>query len=183
MNILSLVDALRAEQVIAYPTESVFGLGCNPYSEKAVKRLLQLKQRPIEKGLIVIAHHLELLKPFIDEQQLTEKHWQKITALYDRPISWVVPSKADTPLWLTGKFQSLAIRLCRHPAVAQLCQQTQFALTSTSANLSGQPPCRTAQQVRLQFGNNFPVLAHQVGLAQNPSEIRDIFTDTIIRNG
>lgn len=183
MNINTLAAALRNEQVIAYPTESVFGLGCNPYSERAVKILLKLKQRPIEKGLIVIAHNLELLKPFIDEQQLTEKHWQKITALYDHPISWIVPSKTSTPAWLTGKFDSIAIRLCRHPAVAELCQQTQFALTSTSANLSGQVPCRTVEQVRLQFGADFPVLAAAVGNAQNPSEIRDIFTDTIIRNG
>lgn len=183
MNIASLVTYLHHNEVIAYPTEAVFGLGCNPYSESAVKKLLNLKQRPIEKGLIVIAHDLALLKPFIAEGQLSQKHWQKLTALYHTPITWLVPTNPDTPYWLTGNFNTLAIRLCSHPAVAQLCSLTGYALTSTSANLSGLPPCKNTEQVRLQFGEDFPVLDAPIGNARNPSEIRHLLTDEIIRNG
>ncbi|TCP94914.1 translation factor SUA5 [Cricetibacter osteomyelitidis] len=183
MNITQIVEQLKQRQVVAYPTEAVFGLGCNPHSESAVQNLLILKNRPIEKGLILIAPTLDLLLPFIDENQLNEKNLAKLTALYVHPVTWIVPAKADVPIYLTGRFDSIAVRLCRHPAVVALCEQTGFALTSTSANLSGFEPCKTAIQVRSQFGENFPVLDMDVGNAERPSEIRDIFTDQIIRQG
>ncbi|PJG84336.1 Sua5/YciO/YrdC/YwlC family protein [Conservatibacter flavescens] len=183
MNITQIANRLQQEQVVAYPTEAVFGLGCNPMSESAVNKLLFLKQRPIEKGLILIAPEIQFLQPFIRSTKLDEKIWQKLTALYDRPITWIVPAAPNTPKWLTGQFEGIAIRLCSHPAVQQLCHQTGFALTSTSANLTGLTPCKTAAEVRSQFGEDFPVLDAPVGNAQKPSEIRDIFTDHIIRNG
>ena len=183
MNIHQILTPLRQNHVIAYPTEAVFGLGCNPLSESAVQKLLDLKHRPIEKGLILIAPELRFLHPFIDETALTPTHWQRLTAHYDRPTTWVVPAHRNTPAFLTGKFNSIAIRLCTHPAVAAICRQANMALTSTSANLSGLPPCKTADEVRSQFGAFFPVLDEAVGNAHRPSEIRDIFTQQILRQG
>ena len=183
MNISEIVEKLKQNQVVAYPTEAVFGLGCNPLSESAVRNLLVLKQRPVDKGLILVAPSLEYLLPFIDVQRINPEQLARLQAEYDRPVTWVVPAKAGTPKWLTGQFDSIAVRLCRHPAVAQLCQITQFALTSTSANLSGLPPCKTASEVRLQFGENFPVLDEVVGKAENPSEIRDLLTGQLFREG
>ena len=183
MNIEQIAIALTKNQVVAYPTEAVFGLGCNPMSESAVKKLLVLKQRPIEKGLILIAPEIHFLQPFIDLSQLDKKNKQKLIALYERPTTWIVPATADTPKWLTGQFDSIAVRLCTHEPVKQLCERIGFALTSTSANLTGLTPCKTANEVRSQFGEHFPVLDAPVGKAQNPSEIRNIFTDHIIRNG
>lgn len=183
MNVSQIVDKLRQEQVVAYPTEAVFGLGCNPMSESAVEKLLILKNRPKEKGLILIAPSLDYLLPFIDAQKLNTDQYACLQGEYDHPVTWVVPTKLTTPEWLTGQFTSIAVRICRHPAVAQLCEQAGFALTSTSANLSGLPPCRTAQEVRSQFGENFPVLDENVGQAQNPSEIRDLLTGQLFREG
>lgn len=183
MNIEQIVEQLKQHQVVAYPTEAVFGLGCNPLSESAVQKLLVLKQRPIEKGLILIASELDFLKPFIALEKLNSADLAKLQAEYDRPITWVVPAHKDTPQFLTGQFDSIAIRLCRHSAVRQLCELSGFALTSTSANLSGQLPCRTAAEVRSQFGEFFPVLDNKVGNAQNPSEIRDLLTGQLFRQG
>ncbi|MGR3806968.1 translation factor SUA5 [Pasteurella testudinis DSM 23072] len=180
-SINQLADCIKQQQVIAYPTEAVFGLGCDPYSESAVLKLLALKQRPSEKGLIVIAPHLPLLLPFIDQTRLNDEQWQRLQAEYDRPLTWLVPKSAGTPDFLSGKFDSIAVRLCRHPAVTALCEAAQTALTSTSANLSGMPPCRTAAEVRAQFGADFPVLESAVGGAQKPSQIRDILTNRLIR--
>ena len=87
------------------------------------------------------------------------------------------------PRYLTGQFDTIAVRLCHLPAVATLCEAAGFALTSTSANLTGLPPCRTAQEVYAQFGNDFPVLEQATGGAKQPSEIRDIFTQHIFRQG
>ncbi|MDH2999880.1 tRNA threonylcarbamoyladenosine biosynthesis protein RimN [Chelonobacter oris] len=182
-TISQLAELIKQQQVIAYPTEAVFGLGCDPNSESAVLKLLALKQRPPEKGLIVIAPHLDYLLPFIDQHRLQAEHWQRLQADYDRPVTWVVPKSAVTPDFLSGAFDSIAVRLCRHAGVTALCEAAQTALTSTSANLSGMPPCRTAQDVRLQFGDKFPLLQSAVGNADKPSEIRDIFTNQIIRQG
>ncbi|MFU2114637.1 Sua5/YciO/YrdC/YwlC family protein [[Pasteurella] aerogenes] len=183
MNIAQIVTQLKQNQVVAYPTEAVFGLGCNPLSESAVEKLLILKQRPVDKGLILVAPALSYLQPFMDTREFTSLHWQRLTAHYDHPTTWVVPAAATTPRFLTGKFSSIAIRLCPHPAVKQLCEQTGFALTSTSANLSGLTPCKTAKEVKQQFGDEFPVLDMAVGEAQNPSEIRDLFTQQLFRQG
>lgn len=182
-NMTQVVEQLKRNEVVAYPTEAVFGLGCNPLSESAVQKLLGLKQRPIEKGLILVASNLDLLLPFIDTTNFNEQHWQDLTARYECPISWVVPANKNTPKFLTGQFSTIAVRITDHPAVKLLCEQTEFALTSTSANLTGLPPCRTAQEVKAQFGETFPVLEMEVGHAKNPSEIKDLFTQQRFRQG
>lgn len=157
-NLLEIVKQLKQEQVVAYPTEAVFGLGCNPQSEKAVKKLLALKQRPEEKGLILIASDLKYLLPYIDENKMNEQAWQKLSQVGEQAITWIVPVKESVPTFLTGKFDTIAVRLCHLLAITQLCEAAGFALTSTSANLSGLPPCRTSTEVKTQFGENFPVL-------------------------
>ncbi|KDB47219.1 tRNA threonylcarbamoyladenosine biosynthesis protein RimN [Glaesserella parasuis] len=178
-----LIEKLKQNQVIAYPTEAVFGLGCNPQSEQAMRSLLQLKNRPEDKGLILIAHHKELLLPYIDDTHLTEVEWQRFETLGEQAITWIMPAKATVPRYLKGQFETIAVRLCQVPAVVELCTATGFALTSTSANLTTLPPCRTADEVRQQFGNSFPVLDQATGGKSNPSEIRDIFSQHIFRQG
>lgn len=182
-SLTEIINSLQQEQVVAYPTEAVFGLGCNPHSELGVQRLLALKQRPVEKGLILIAPTIDLLLPFIDTTRLTEGEWQRFFAPSPYAITWIMPAKHDVPNYLTGTFHTIAVRICRVPAVIQICNAVGFALTSTSANLTGLAPCRTAEEVRTQFGVHFPVLEAQTGGAENPSEIRDIFTQHIFRHG
>ena len=133
MNIQQIAACLMQDEVIAYPTEAVFGLGCNPLSESAVRKLLDLKQRPIEKGLILVAPSLHFLQPFVDFSHLSDEELTRLEAQYDHPITWVVPAQASVPHFLTGQFNSIAVRLCTHPAVKALCETTGFALTSTSA--------------------------------------------------
>ncbi|WP_373817985.1 Sua5/YciO/YrdC/YwlC family protein [Glaesserella sp.] len=178
-----LVEKLKQNQVIAYPTEAVFGLGCNPNSEQAVRKLLALKKRPEEKGLILIAPTLELLLPYIDESKLSETEWQRFLQVNEKTITWIMPAKPSLPRYLTGQFSTIALRLCQVPAVVELCNACGFALTSTSANLTDSPPCRSAAEVLTQFGSDFPVLDMPTGGKANPSEIRDIFTQHIFRQG
>ena len=182
-NLVKIAETLKNEQVVAYPTEAVFGLGCKPTSQRAIEELLYLKQRPIEKGLILIAPNLDFFSDFVDFSPLLPSHLMKLKQSYSQPITWVVPIKKNISPLLRGQFNSLAIRVCSHPLVALLCQQTGFALTSTSANLSGEKPCRTVVEVQQQFGQDFPILNGKVGQATKPSEIRDIFTNQIIRQG
>ena len=178
-----VLQALQQEEVIAYPTEAVFGLGCDPDSEKAVNALLALKQRPWQKGLILIAANYEQLKPYVDDSALTGAQREAIFSVWPGPVTWVIPARPETPRWLTGSFDSLAVRVSDHPLVQQLCSQYGKPLVSTSANLSGQEPCRTTEEVRIQFGSSLPVLAGLVGGRLNPSEIRDALTGKQFRQG
>ncbi len=181
--IAAAVEILNKEDVIAYPTEAVFGVGCDPDSEIAVNRLLELKQRPVEKGLILIAASFEQLKPYIDDSMLTDEQRQTIFACWPGPVTFVFPAKPTTPRWLTGRFASLAVRVTDHPTVIALCSAYGKPLVSTSANLTGLPPCRSAQEVTAQFGPQFPVLDAPTGGRQNPSEIRDALTGELFRQG
>ena len=178
-----IVRALRQEEVIAYPTEAVFGLGCDPDSEKAVNTLLALKQRPWQKGLILVAANYAQLEPYINDSMLNEIQRETLFSTWPGPITWVIPARAETPQWLTGCFDSLAVRVSNHPLVQQLCAEYGKPLVSTSANLSGHEPCRTEEEVRIQFGPSLPVLSGHVGGRLNPSEIRDALTGKRFRQG
>lgn len=182
-NLDTIVDQLRQQRVVAYPTEAVFGLGCDPDSELAVMELLKIKQRSWEKGLILIAADYEQLLPYVDDEKLTQEQKEAVFSRWPGPVTWVMPAKAMTPRWLTGRFDTLAVRVSNHSLVCELCRAFGKPLVSTSANLSGLEPCRTVQGVREQFGDDFPVLVGQVGGRQNPSEIRDALTGKLFRQG
>ncbi|CAH0532282.1 Threonylcarbamoyl-AMP synthase [Vibrio stylophorae] len=183
MNLSQAVDALNADQVIAYPTEAVFGVGCNPDSEVAVQRLLALKQRPVEKGLILIAADYAQLANYVDDSQLTDAQRQQIFATWPGPVTWVMPAKPSVPAFLTGQFDTIAVRVSQHPLVQALCQQYGKPITSTSANLTGQPACRSVEEVKAQLGADFCIVEGDTGARANPSEIRDAKTGQVLRQG
>lgn len=185
-NLLTLTESyelLKKGEVIAYPTEAVFGLGCDPDCETAVLKLLELKQRSIEKGLILIASDYQQLQPYIDETMLTTAQKQQALMSWPGPVTWILPKNIKTPYFLTGKFNTIAVRVTNHPLVCKLCDLFGKPLVSTSANLSAHEPCRTFSEIEKQFGANFPILEGEIGQRSQPSEIRDIQTGQIIRQG
>lgn len=183
-NIDRAVTVLHQGGVISYATEAVFGLGCDPDNKNAVYKLLAIKERPVEKGLILIAASFEQLLPYIDTTALSEEQLQYALSSWPGPFTWVFPANEETPEWLTGKFTSLAVRVSAHPQVKELCLEFGKPLVSTSANLTTLPPCRTDQEVMKQLGNLVDyILAGDVGSQKNPSEIRDIITNQLIRAG
>ncbi|WP_058914321.1 L-threonylcarbamoyladenylate synthase type 1 TsaC [Entomohabitans teleogrylli] len=181
--IADMVRVLKQQNVIAYPTEAVFGVGCDPDSEAAVMKLLELKQRPIDKGLILIAADFEQLRPYINDSVLTNVQRADVFSRWPGPVTFVFPARTETPHWLTGRFDSLAVRVTDHPLVIALCRAFGKPIVSTSANLSGLPPCRTTSEVMAQFGKDFPVLDGETGGRRNPSEIRDALTGELFRQG
>nr|WP_083791939.1 L-threonylcarbamoyladenylate synthase type 1 TsaC [Erwinia sp. Ejp617] len=182
-SLAQCVQQLAQSHVIAYPTEAVFGLGCDPDSEEAVMRLLVLKQRPVKKGLILIAADYQQLIPWIADEQLSAEQKARMFSRWPGPVTWVLPARSTTPGWLTGQFTTLAVRVSDHPDVIALCHAFGKPLVSTSANLTGLPPCRHVAEVLAQFGPDFPVLKGETGGRLNPSEIRDVLTGELIRQG
>ena len=185
MSQISLLDAvqqLRDGAVIAYATEAVFGLGCDPDNESAVLSLLAIKQRPIEKGLILVAANWQQLTPYINCTLIPPERLATALSSWPGPHTWVMPSASHTPKWLTGQFDSLAVRVSAHPQVQQLCLEYGKPLVSTSANLTGMLPCRTVGEVATQLaGRVQTILPGTVGGATNPSQIRDVMTGAVLR--
>lgn len=184
MNIWHFKQAARvihAGGVIAYPTEAVYGLGCDPFNHTAVMHLLMLKHRSIEKGLILIAAEFAQLTPFI--LPLDDNARQTVDASWPGPVTWLLPARPETPVWLRGHHHTIAARVTNHPLVAALCRASGHALVSTSANPSGRPPARSALQVRRYFGRQVDmVLSGSLGGEARPSEIRDLHSGTILRS-
>ncbi|MBD1577309.1 MULTISPECIES: Sua5/YciO/YrdC/YwlC family protein [Vibrio] len=183
-NFARVIETLNKGDVIAYPTEGVFGVGCDPDNNAAIDKLLALKQRPIEKGLILIAANYQQLLPYIDEEQLTEMQRQTMLATWPGAVTWVVPVKPNVSSHLTGQFNSIAVRVTDHPQVQKLCLAFGKPLTSTSANLTGLDPCRTTEEVEQQLGQYLTaILAGKTGGRTQPTEIRDAITGNILRVG
>ena len=176
------IIALRKSGVIAYPTEAVYGLGCNPQDLNAVQRILQLKQRPAHKGLILIAADFAQLEPFL--QPLAPPDRARLAATWPGPQTWLIPARTTTPRWLRGRYDTLAVRVTAHPLAAALCRACGHPLVSTSANRSGRPPARIALAVRRQLGRSLDhLLPGPTGGALKPTAIRDLRTGQIVRSG
>ncbi len=140
---------LRQGGIIAYPTEAVYGLGCDPMSAAAVDRLLALKNRSVAKGLILIAADFQQIEPFIDVSACKRKN--EIIASWPGPTTWVIPASPHVPRWLSGHRATIAVRVTRHPLAAALCRAFQGPIVSTSANKSGRAPAKTFLRVRKHF--------------------------------
>ena len=176
------VRCLRRGSLLAYPTEAVWGLGCDPIDLAAVRRLLALKQRPAHKGLILVAAHFSDLEPFL--APLHQSVYNRVMASWPGPVTWLLPALAWVPIELRGVHDTIAVRVTAHPLLRQLCEAFGGALVSTSANPARRPPARNAWQVRRYFGTrSVPVLAGSTGGAATPSEIRDARNGRVLRPG
>lgn len=174
-------DVIHAGGLIAYPTEAVFGLGCHPQDGDAVARLLKLKRRPQEKGLILIADTPQALAPYLGE--IPEQAWQRVVESWPGPNTWVVPASDSTPAWLTGRHDSIAVRVTDHPIAAALCRVAGTPLVSTSANLSQHPPAVNPLQVHLRCSPGVDLVVHgRTGGLSRPTVIRDALKETLIRS-
>jgi L-threonylcarbamoyladenylate synthase len=172
--------------VIAYPTEAVYGLGCDPWDQAAVARLLAIKHRDPAKGLILIGADLHQLLPFvtIDAPDLPPGRMQEVLASWPGPNTWLLPVRSQTPDWLTGRFATLAVRITAHPLAAGLCRAYGGAIVSTSANVADRPPARSALGVRLALPNGPELILNGAcGGAGRPSGIRDGRTGRVLRAG
>ncbi len=177
------VKVLQQGGTIAYPTEAVFGLGCDPGNIAAIKNLLKIKNRKKEKGLILVAANFEQLKDHIQpldkdiEKKLLDSWQNSVNA-----ITWLIPVNETTSDYLKGQFDTLAVRVSHHPVVKELCEQFGGAIVSTSANISTQEAARTTVEVKQIFENKIDFIVEgETDINAQPSEIRDALTNKIIR--
>lgn len=180
IEVATVVRVLKQGGVIAYPTEGVFGFGCDPLNEKAVRRILTIKQRPMDKGLILIAACFLQVVPYV--RILDNERMRPVWASWPGPVTWLLPKSKALPTWISGTHDSVAIRITSHPIAAELCAQFGRPLVSTSANRQGKEPLRDWATVSEEFGLCVDyIVPGKVGELGGPTEIRDAWTGQIVR--
>lgn len=173
-------DCVRQGGLIAYPTEAVFGIGCDPLNTAALERLLLVKARDVAKGLILVASDFSQLADYL--APLDNERLNRIKATWPGPVTWIVPTQDHVSPLLTGNRDTLAVRVSAHPVVQKLCQQLNHPLVSTSANLSGEPALTTARSVNDTLGATIDyVLDAATGGDKNPTSIFDALTQQQLR--
>ena len=173
---------LKRGGVIAYPTESSFGLGCLPHSAKGIARILQLKKRPQHKGLIVIGRDWAQLQRYVfrlPENDVAQLNW---VWQHELPTTFVLPAKPQVLSNLRGRRRTqLAVRVPQHDLAKRLCGLSGSPLVSTSCNRAKKRPCRTERQVRQQFGRDILLIGGQTGGRKQPSRIVDYLNEQQLR--
>lgn len=173
---------LHGGGVLAYPTEAVFGLGCDPHDQAAFERLFALKHRPATQGVLLIAADFAQVERYIELAAVPGEVLQQVRASWPGPHTWIFPRSADVPAWVAGAHAGIALRVTAHEPAAALCRAFGGALVSTSANPHGQPSARSAQTVAEYFGDALDgLLDAPLGGQASPTVIRDALTGAIIR--
>ena len=180
LHLSHAVTALHSGGVIACPTEAVWGLSCDPFDPHAVARLLFLKDRPVEKGLILLASSQAQLEFLLEG--LSPGHCRTLADSWPGPATWLVPHEGKVPQWVCGEHATVAVRVTDHPGMRALCDAYGGPVVSTSANPGGARPAKQQFQVRNYFGEALDyILPGALGSSARPTVIRDLATGQIIR--
>jgi len=164
--------------VIAYPTESVFGLGCDPSNEQAITKILEIKKRTLEMGLVLLTPNIEIVSGWVN---MNNKQLKVFSTPKPRPTTYIVPANDSAPKWLTVK-NTLAVRLSNDPFIKSICGMMGLPIVSTSANLHGERPCRSADEVEKIMGSKLDYIVFKpTGPFDNPSTIIDLSSGKTIR--
>ncbi|WP_106475878.1 Sua5/YciO/YrdC/YwlC family protein [Phytohalomonas tamaricis] len=174
-----ILAALRRSEVIAYPTEAVWGLGCDPDSTQALERIMALKQRDPAKGVILVAADITQFAPWLDG--LEASLYTRLEASWPGPVTWLVPDNGRAHPLVRGEHAAVALRVSAHPLVQALCHRFGGPIVSTSANKAGQMPCLCSDEVRSVFGDSVTVVEGSLGGRTRPSDIFDLVSGHALR--
>ncbi|MBN4075075.1 MAG: tRNA threonylcarbamoyladenosine biosynthesis protein RimN [SAR86 cluster bacterium] len=167
--------------IVAYPTEGVWGLGCDPFNKESVQKILDLKGREVGKGLVLVAADLAQIKSLV--QPLSQSARDLLEASCPGPDTWLIPDTDQViPSWIKGNFATVAIRISKLSLVKSLCERVGL-LVSTSANPSGRDPALSQEQVELYFEDeNIFIVPGELGGQLKPSRIRDLLSQKVLRH-
>ncbi len=178
-SIRHAAHVIRSGGIIAYPTDTIYGLGCDPYNAYAVDRINLLKQRPLNKQFILLAGHIDQIAPLI----LISKEQKNLITQTAEPTSWIAAASSHAPAWLTDKQNTLTIRISNNTIVKKLCDALGHAIISTSANPAGKTPARSSLELHRYFHNRVDIiLASQKKLTARPSKIIRLCDNRVIRH-
>lgn len=175
------VAALKNNELVAYPTEGVYGLGCRLNALDTIERLIKLKQRPREAGFVVIGGSYQQLSALMSST-LHEDAQRRLQESWPGPVTFIVPASKRLPWLVNGGRRTVALRQTAHPVAKALCKTLGEPIISTSANIHDQTPARSAKEVTAMFGDHVDyILKGPIGSLSGPTEIRDLWSNDIIR--
>lgn len=185
LNVRQAAQHILSAGLLAYPTEAVWGLGCNPFDKEAFERLLALKGRDPNKGVILLFHSLEQLKPYAKSAEEI-KRIEQYEMHNKRATTYLLDVVDDMPMWLKGKHSSLAVRICQHLQVQELLYEINMPLVSSSLNPQGKQPARQQFQVQRYFADEIKqstlkLSQGSIGADQKPSRIINLADNAVIR--
>ena len=173
-------NAIVKGKIVAYPTESVFGIGCDPENEKSINKIIAIKNRSKQKGLIIIADEVKKLSKFIHKDYLDL--FIKKSDIESKPTTWIVPSSKHVLNLVKGEDSSVALRITQHPIASRICKYSNKAIISTSANISNKTPAKNSNEILMQFGEEIDIIVDgRVGDSIKPTQIVDLITNKVIR--
>jgi L-threonylcarbamoyladenylate synthase len=180
-HIKRAAQILREGGVIAYPTEAVWGLGCDPWNPLAVERLLYLKSRAKVKGLIIACGNICQLDFLLSD--LEPDQYETLLQSWPGPNTWLVPDTLNKiPSWIKGNHKQVAVRVSKHSLIKSLAGELGRPIVSTSANPAGSAPAMSALRIRQYFGQHLDyIVPGSLGMEEQPSRIMDLGTGSVIR--
>lgn len=181
-NIRRAAVIIRLGGVVIYPTDTVYGLGCDPANVDATRRICEIKGRA-DKPLPLACSDVEAAKRIVKFNPIAEKLAERF---WPGPLTMVLPAKVDYPIWVTHGARTLGVRVPGHPVARRLAKLSGGVIVTTSANKSGEPPPKTALEAAEQIGEEVDLIldAGPAPLKQ-PSTVLDLSGDElwIIRPG
>lgn len=177
-----IVDYLKREKVIAYPTDTVYGLGCDARNAKAIKKINRIKSENAKNPRLVLISDFKMLKQYclvnLEQRKYLEKIWPG-------PTTVILKSRLNLPTELTGGLNSLAVRLPKSEFLVKIISEAGFPVVSTSLNKKGEKLLTNAQNLEKSF-KYLPGLVIDAGECKNtkPSrlvDIRDIKNVKVLR--
>jgi L-threonylcarbamoyladenylate synthase len=145
---------LKEGGVVVYPTETVYGIGCVPSDPDAAQRVCEIKQRA-DKPLPLICSDIEYARKVVEMTPAAEKLAAKF---WPGPLTMVLSAKVKYSMWVTHGASTLAVRVTEHPVAQKLAKLAGGVIVSTSANISGDEPAKSAQEAKEIFGNKVDVI-------------------------
>ena len=181
-NIRKAAVIIRLGGVVIYPTDTVYGLGCDPANVDATRRICEIKGRA-DKPLPLACSDVETARRIVEFNPIAERLAERF---WPGPLTMVLPARVDYPIWVTHGARTLGVRVPDHQVARRLAKLSGGVIVSTSANKSGDPPPKTAQEAAEQIGGEVDLIldAGPAPLRQ-PSTVIDLSGDElwIIRPG
>jgi len=176
------IKSVKNGAIFAYPTEAVFGLGCNINNKNSIIKILTIKKRDASKGLIVISDSFEKISDLIDSKY--HKILDESDMNTEIPTTWLCPASNKALNEITGNTGKIALRITKHPVAYNLCRALNFPIVSTSANLAGKKPLTNVQEVVESFEKEIDyVIEGEVDIKKAPSRIVDLVSKKVLREG
>jgi len=178
------VEVMKEGGVVAYPTETLYGLGADALSAAAVERVFTLKGRPEGRPIPILVRDTEMLETVVS--RIPGEARLLADAFWPGPLTLVLEASPTVPAWVKGGGRGVGVRISAHPAAAALVAGMGRPITTTSANRSGRAGARSAEQVEADFPTGLDLILDAGALSEGPaSTVLDLTAESpkVIRVG